>query len=374
MKPKLLFISESSPFPPRDGKRQRSLALVLGALTAYEVDFLILGNSIEYEQTAAQEIPGLSFLFLAQYHQSSLIKKLGLGFFPNQKNRKNLKDFLKKKSYSKVLCRYALAARDLPDGLKYIIDVDDDYRELMETKIANQTTWWKKLRYRQIYLINKTFYYQILQKANRLIWVKNQKNGFSGSLLPNLPFQVLLRGEKSISVPKKRDILFVGKLSYEPNSIGMRWFLEEVWQRLYQTGSGIGLTVVSSVAPDPSLAQLIQSSPGVNLLIGVEDLLPIYNSHTCCIVPVFSGGGSNIKLAEALVLSRKVVSTVFGARGFESWVGAGLIYLAKDVLDWERAIMSILDNPWKQAEFESVRNHFSIEMWNQSLIKLLDES
>ncbi|MDG1277527.1 MAG: glycosyltransferase [Algoriphagus sp.] len=374
MKPKLLFISESSPFPPRDGKRQRSLALVLGALTAYEVDYLILGNSIEYEQTATQEIPGLSFLFLAQCRQSSLIKKLGLGFFPNQKNRKNLKDFLKEKSYSKVLCRYALAARDLPDGLKYIIDVDDDYQELMKTKIANKASWWKKFRYIQIYLANRFFYFQILRKASRLIWVKNQKNSFSGSLLPNLPFQVLLRWEKPISTPNKKDILFVGKLSYEPNANGIRWFLEEVWPSIYQTGSGIVLTLVSSVAPDPALAQLIQSSPGVNLLIGVEDLLPIYNSHTCCIVPVFSGGGSNIKLAEALVLGRKVVSTTFGARGFEPWVGAGLIYLAKDVVGWERAILSILESPWKQAEFESVRNHFSIEMWNQSLIKILDES
>lgn len=373
MKPKLLFLSESGPFPATDGKRQRSLALVLGALQVYDVDYLILGNAKEYEVAKKKKIIGLQFFFLAQAQPSLWMKKLGFQFFPSTTNKQGLKDFLKKKNYAKVLCRYASAAKDLPKGIRLFIDVDDDYQELMETKIANQASWLKKKRYRQIYLINRFFYLQILRKATRLVWVKNQKNSLSGSILPNLPFQVLLGGEKTISAPNKKDILFVGKLSYEPNANGIRWFLEEVWKNLYQAGSGIGLTVISSTSPDLSLNQLIQSSPGVVLSIGVEDLLPIYNSHACCIVPVFSGGGSSVKLAEALVLGRKVVSTAFGARGFETWVEAELIRLAKDAADWESAILTILESRWQEAEFEAVRNHFSLEQWNKSLIKILDE-
>ena len=49
LKPKLLFISPSSPFPARDGKRQRTLALLLAALQEFEVDFLLLDSPKELE-------------------------------------------------------------------------------------------------------------------------------------------------------------------------------------------------------------------------------------------------------------------------------------------------------------------------------------
>ncbi|MEP0711404.1 glycosyltransferase [Algoriphagus sp.] len=374
MKPKLLFIAESSPFPPKDGKRQRSLALIRGALTAYEVDYLILGNSGEYRESNKQQIPGLRFFFLPQSPSIPWMKKLGLGYYPSRENRENLNGFLKGKSYAKVLCRYASAAKDLPDGLKFTLDIDDDYRELMESTIASAPSEWKKIRYKQIYLLNRLFYYRILRRASRLIWVKNQKAGFSGSLLPNLPFQVLWRGEIALSPPSEANLLFVGKLSYGPNAEGIRWFLEKVWPRLYSRNSGMRLTLVSSADPGIDLAELIHSSAGVMLLIGVEDLLPLYKAHALCIVPVFSGGGSNIKLAEALVLGRKVVSTSFGARGFESWIASGLIHLAADAFDWEKTIFSHLESPWEEAAFEPVRNHFSLEKWNQHLIGILDES
>src|SRR5690606_15927466 len=109
-------------------------------------------------------------------------------------------------------------------------DVDDDYLELIQTKISQSNTWLKKLRFWQILKCNSIYYHRILTRASRLILVKDQKIKYPQSILPNLPFQILLKDEPRKFFPSSgRSLLFVGKLSYPPNSEGISWFLNQVW-------------------------------------------------------------------------------------------------------------------------------------------------
>lgn len=373
MKSKLLFISPSSPFPARDGKRQRTLALLLAVLDQYEVDFLILGSPSDLELSSFSTLSGVSVFSIPQEENRFWIKKMGISYFPNPAIRQQLREFLFGKSYAKIFCRYALAARDLPPGTPFFLDVDDDYAELMQTKIAQQNIILKKLRYRQIFALNRMYYSRILKRATQLIWVRAQGDGKADPILPNLPFQLLFEEFQVLQPAQNQDLLFVGKLSYDPNAMGIRWFLEMIWLGLREDLQDIQLTLISSARPNPELESLIQSSPGVTLQFNVENLVQAYQNHAICIVPVFFGGGSNVKLAEALLMGRKVISSPFGIRGFEHWVDSGLVQVATSLEDWKIKIQEMLKEPWEESQFLQVREEFSQEKWNHDLIRILDE-
>lgn len=373
MSQKLLFISDSIPFPPYDGKRQRTLALLSAASKIFEVDFLVLGST-ESEKHKRDFPQGFNLIYLPQESEKVWVKKLGVSFLPHPINQRRIKDFLRDKSYSKILCRYASSAKDLPNGISFVLDVDDDYLELMKTKIQQEKNPWRKLRFRQILALNRIFYESILKRATNLIWVKPSEISKKGILLPNLPFQLLLGNKPELVNPSHSRILFIGKLSYPPNSEGIRWFLEEVWMSLRKSLSSIELTLVSSVGPSSDLDGLIKSSPGVRLKINLENLEEAYRGHSLCIVPVFFGGGSNVKVSEALLMGRKVVSTPFGLRGFEPWENVGLIHVVKRPDEWVKKIQELLKETWSEDAFLEVRRDFSLEKWNQKLLRVLSEA
>ncbi len=105
------------------------------------------------------------------------------------------------------------------------------------------------------------------------------------------------------------DMLFVGNLSYAPNVEGVRWFVREVLPRL----CGLRVAIVGSrpVAEVQSLA----SDPRVTLAADVPDIGRWYANAHLALVPLLHGGGSRIKLIEALAHGLPVVATTRGAAG-----------------------------------------------------------
>lgn len=373
MNSSLLFISPSSPFPFTDGKRQRTFALLSAALEFYSIDFLIIGSSKEEVNSFNKENirPNLNFISLTLASDPKWMKKIGLSYFSNKTNRNTLSKFLKAKSYDKIFCRYVLSARDLPLESDFYLDVDDDYEEVMKTKIYSQSSILKKMRYFQIFVVNIFFYKNILSRAKKIIGVREQKQ--KGYLLPNLPFQILHSGIHGLFPPQSKNLLFVGKLSYEPNSSGLLWFLDNVWANLKIRLPETKLTVISSVKPNNKLQRKIDNSMDVNLQINVPEVQKFYIDHAMCIVPIFSGGGSNVKLAEALVMGRIIVSSAFGCRGYEKWIYSGQVLIANSPIEWESLIVNELNIPWNGNLWSKVIRHFSLKEWNSSFLKILNE-
>mgnify|MGYP003649319077 CR=1 FL=1 len=374
--PKLLFIAPSSPFPAYDGKRQRTLAFLLAALQDYSVDFLALDG---YPSKELLFIPdGLRdrfrFITLPLSQDPKWLKKLGLSFFPNARNQEMFSELLESTFYDRIFCRYANSARDLPQGQRFVLDVDDDYEELMLSKISNERNPIQKLRLWQIFQFNRSYYQRIIERAKIAIWVKSEAGKLNGKLLANLPFQILFSGKPRLVQASKNDILFVGKLSYKPNSEGLKWFLIHVWPELKTMNSGVKLTVVSTVRPAADMEKLIEDLEGVSLKVGVSDILGVYHSSKVCIVPIFFGGGSNIKLSESLLMGRVVVASEFGARGFSEWVQNGFVSVAYSPQNWVLAINEAFNKPWLEEEWEGVRDNFSLEAWNKKFLSILHES
>ena len=112
-------------------------------------------------------------------------------------------------------------------------------------------------------------------------------------------------------------LLFVGSMHYEPNVLGVRWWSEKVWP--YARGLGLPpLDVVGrGTAPEPL--------GGVRFHGEVESVEPWLRASSVVVVPLQHGGGTRLKILEAMAHRRPVVSTSRGAEGLAVTAGRELL-------------------------------------------------
>jgi glycosyltransferase involved in cell wall biosynthesis len=108
---------------------------------------------------------------------------------------------------------------------------------------------------------------------------------------------------------KRFDLLFVGNLSYAPNIDGMRWFCDEVQPLL----GGCEVAVVGSDPPE--VVRRLGQLEGVTVAADVPEVDSWYAASRVAIVPIRIGGGSRIKVSEALAHELPIVATGRGAEG-----------------------------------------------------------
>ena len=122
--------------------------------------------------------------------------------------------------------------------------------------------------------------------------------------------------------PQSR-VLFVGLLSYEPNRLGMEWFISHVWPSVARHCPGARLDIVGR---DPSKEILAANEKnGITVHGFVDDLAKLYETATVTIVPLHAGGGTRLKILESLGRAVPVISTTVGAFGIPLTESQGLI-------------------------------------------------
>ncbi|MEM1189321.1 MAG: glycosyltransferase family 4 protein [Pseudomonadota bacterium] len=109
-------------------------------------------------------------------------------------------------------------------------------------------------------------------------------------------------------------ILFVGTLSYAPNSDALHYFLKEIFP-LLERASPPGPLRCLIAGPGATEAHLALAREEVAFLGRVESLTPCYQQADLAIVPIRFGGGTRIKIIEAFSYGVPVVATTLGAEG-----------------------------------------------------------
>jgi Glycosyl transferases group 1 len=134
----------------------------------------------------------------------------------------------------------------------------------------------------------------------------------SGSMVPNVvrPPVTLLPRDRA----QPARLLMVGKFGYEPNAEGADYFVRKVLPPLRMAQPGTTLRLVGQCPP--ALAARWRAVPGVEVAGFVDDLAVEYAQAAAVVAPVFSGGGTQIKVLEALGHGCGTVVSAFAARGF----------------------------------------------------------
>lgn len=134
----------------------------------------------------------------------------------------------------------------------------------------------------------------------------------------------------------ERRALFVASFSYEPNRAGLQFLLQDVMPEVWESIPDAKLTLVGS-----GLDRAPSADPRVETLGFVEDLQDVYGRSTCALAPMTHGGGTPLKLVEALAYELPVVSTTRAAAGLEVRSGEHCL-LADGRHDFAQALISVL--------------------------------
>jgi glycosyltransferase involved in cell wall biosynthesis len=142
-----------------------------------------------------------------------------------------------------------------------------------------------------------------------------------------------------LPAPSGKEILFVGSLDYFPNIDGVRFFANEVMPLVLARQPD---AVFKVVGHNPSKHILALHAPPHVVIAGEADSLkPFYCGAAVCVVPIRAGGGTRLKILEAMAYGRPVVSTTLGAEGLDVENGKHLL-LADTPETLARAIDQIL--------------------------------
>jgi polysaccharide biosynthesis protein PslH len=135
---------------------------------------------------------------------------------------------------------------------------------------------------------------------------------------PRLRVEVVPNGvdiRKYLPLPPESaslSLLFIGNMGYPPCVDAALYFCREVFPLIRRA---IGAAELWIVGRDPRAEVLRLEGDGVHVTGRVDDVIPYYRQCAVCVVPLRAGGGTRLKILEAMALGRPVVSTTIGCEG-----------------------------------------------------------
>jgi len=114
--------------------------------------------------------------------------------------------------------------------------------------------------------------------------------------------------------PHRADLVFVGSMDWLPNVDGVTWFVREVLPLIRKRRPETTLAVVGRM-PDAKIQQLGIEDKRIEITGTVPDIRPYLWGGAVSIVPLRIGGGTRLKIYEAMAAKIPVISTTIGAEG-----------------------------------------------------------
>ena len=121
-------------------------------------------------------------------------------------------------------------------------------------------------------------------------------------------------GQGERTSPSSADLVFVGSMDWLPNVDGVLYFVREILPLIRRRRPGATLAIVGRTPP-PDILQLATEDPGIQVTGTVADIRPYLWNSLVSIVPLRIGGGTRLKIYEAMAAKIPVVSTTIGAEG-----------------------------------------------------------
>lgn len=166
-------------------------------------------------------------------------------------------------------------------------------------------------------------------------------------------------------------LLYLGSLDWHPNVDAIEHLAQEIWPMIRRACPAARLEVVGRRA-SAGLRARLTATDGVTLHSDVADVRPML-AQSILVVPLRIGGGTRIKILEAMGMARPVVSSRIGAEGLELQDGRHLL-LADDAADFAAKAVQLLNHAAQaqslgQAARTRVEERYG---WNRSAGRLMD--
>jgi sugar transferase (PEP-CTERM/EpsH1 system associated) len=270
--------------------------------------------------------------------------------------RRGLRALLEQENYDVILCDFMAAAGVIPwdcatPKVLFTHNVEATiwrrHYEVASNVIWKAISWqeWRKMEAAER---------RYLRLADRVLAVsETDRNAFAAFLnaekLTVIPTGVdveyfqPLPGEETAS-----SLVFTGSMDWLPNEDAIFYFADAILPLIREHSPEVFLDVVGR-NPSRKLQALAESEKSIRLTGWVDDIRPFVGRGSVCIVPLRIGGGTRLKIFEAMAMGKAVVSTSVGAEGLAVRSGENIV-LADTPNDFAQAVISLLRDPRRRQQ------------------------
>jgi glycosyltransferase involved in cell wall biosynthesis len=165
--------------------------------------------------------------------------------------------------------------------------------------------------------------------------------------------------------PRHTHMVFTGSMDWLPNEDGMVYFCREILPRIRQSEPDATLSIIGR-APTPAVKKLAEI-PGVEVTGRVDDVRPHVAKGAVYIVPLRIGGGTRLKIFEAMSMGKAVVSTTVGAEGLPVTSGRD-IEIADEPARFAHSVVHLMRDLTSRRAIESAARQLVLERYDWSAV------
>ncbi len=323
---RILFLSAWFPFPPDNGSKLRIYHLLRALAARHQVTLLSFADTPD----ACADLPELRQLCqavhlvpISWYNPRRLRARLGLfslkprsvidTFSPQMAHL--ITQVTQTTPFDLVIASQTRMASYRPyfPGLPAIfeeVEVGVLYENFaaaatVRRRFRHGLTWWKHRRY----LVRLLRQYGVCTVASvQEAALLQQEVGVTAIVVPNCIDVAAYAGVTAVAQPDT--LIYTGSFSFAPNHEAMHWFVTAVWPLVLAQRPQARLLITGNPA-----GRTLPSATNVTHLGFVDDVRPYVAAATVSIAPLQTGGGTRLKILEAMALRVPVVATRKGAEG-----------------------------------------------------------
>ncbi len=172
------------------------------------------------------------------------------------------------------------------------------------------------------------------------------------------------------------DLVFLGSMDWMPNIDGAAWFVREALPAIWRERPDCTLAIVGR-RPSREVLRLAEADKRIRVTGTVADVRPWLHGSQVSIVPLRIGGGTRLKIYEAMAAGAPVVSTSIGAEGLDVADGEN-IALADTPQAFAGCCLRLLESPAERerlarAAWNLVSSKYSWDVVARGMERLLFE-
>ena len=357
-RPKILFVTSHWPLAHAYGAQQRVLSLARILSRFGDVSFLIVPTEQEDEQTVNMtsrwfKVHGvIRPSVIAPSHCNQLSDRFRHELDPrylatdecvvSEQDQAWLHDLVKQHDIVWVhTIRIANWFRTYrwPNS---ILDVDDLPSSQHWSEAQSASTLPKRLIHLRRYWIWRRRERVFKERFDVLtVCSEGDRQALGGSdQVHVIPNGAHLAESRRLPIPARRRIGLIGNCTYRPNEEGLKWFIRDVWPLVKREVKDAQLRIVGKGTE----GYLTTLGPDIQGLGWMEHPGSEIDSWSAMIVPIMTGAGTRVKVAEGLARKCPVVATTLGAFGYDVQDEKEIL-IADRAQDFARACIRLLRTP-----------------------------
>jgi len=368
---KILWVKGGKLLPVDTGGKIRSYNIVRHLATKHELTYLSYYSGRRdpaYESSLLEHLAGSHIIHIPA-SESTLSQYLdyvgrlnsrapyAVTKFTHPEVQRTVTQWLNEKHFDVAVCDFLSASLNFPlhlmvPSVLFQHNVESVlWRRMAETENAP----WRKLAYRVEAAKMARYEKSAIARFHHVIAVSHHDRDEMLKMDPLCRITVVPTGvdtEQYQVAPSAPDeppiVVFTGSMDWEPNIDAVEYFCRQIWPRILTEYPRARFQIVGR-NPHPRVQRLKTTSVEVTGM--VSSVIEYLRRATIVIVPLRIGGGTRLKIFEAMAMGKAVVSTSIGAEGLDLTPGRDLL-IADNPESFATSIIGLLRNPELRRNYE----------------------